>query len=231
MHFSTLNGFQASTLNGLAGLIKRMTLADRIKEAMGDRKPGAFAKAVGVTPGAVTQLLDGTTRSLKAETAVLMEAETGYRAHWIVLGKGPKKVGDGVPQEDQQLLDAYREVLLNLSDIPIAKRGPLIDAIQQAADASREAIAHHLARRDKVAASARATTSRSVATVSRGDGNHRQRSLPLSTVPDPFNAEPHEREAAFYRRVEKAPKARQARGDKPIAKRNRKATPSTTEKP
>ena len=51
-----------------------------------------LARATKKTPGAVTQWLDGTIKSLKAETANMMELATGYRAMWLVTGKGPKKV-------------------------------------------------------------------------------------------------------------------------------------------
>lgn len=147
MHFSTLKLRRASTLNGVAGLIDLMALADRIKEAMGTMKPGAFAKEVNVTPGAVTQLLDGTTKSLRAETVVLIEQKTGYRASWIVTGKGPKKLTDGMSQEERRLLSRYREVLQDLKAIPEPRRLSLLEQIQQAANETREA-AEHIARLD-----------------------------------------------------------------------------------
>jgi len=80
----------ASTLNSLGGLILGMTLADRIKEAMGVKTAADIARATRRTPAAVTQWMDGTTKSLKAETADLLEKATGYRAGWIITGKGPK---------------------------------------------------------------------------------------------------------------------------------------------
>lgn len=74
-----------------------MTLADRIKEAMESaRLSGAdLARATKRTPGAVTQWLDGTTKSLKADTANMIESATGYRAAWLVTGKGVKLVSQG----------------------------------------------------------------------------------------------------------------------------------------
>lgn len=69
-------------------------MAERIREAMGSMSPAELARAAKVTPGAVTQWLDGTTKSLKAEKAGLLEVATGYRASWIVTGKGAKKVHD-----------------------------------------------------------------------------------------------------------------------------------------
>lgn len=117
---------------------------------MGTMKPGAFARVVKVTPGAVTQLLDGTTKSLRADTVILMEEATGYRASWIVTGKGPKKVADGLRSEDRLLLTQFRHVLLNLKTIPEPKRVGLLQAIQLAADETREAAAH-IANLDKEA--------------------------------------------------------------------------------
>jgi len=83
-----------------------MTLADRIREAMGDMSAADIARATKKTPGAVTQWLDGTTKSLKAETAAMLQAATGYSASWLATGKGQKKPnlspepvsgGDGAP--------------------------------------------------------------------------------------------------------------------------------------
>ncbi|MBJ7263148.1 MAG: helix-turn-helix transcriptional regulator [Burkholderiaceae bacterium] len=54
-----------------------------------------IAKAAGVTKGAVNMWLTGQIRSLKLEYAVKIEEFFGYRAIWLVLGKGPKLVSDG----------------------------------------------------------------------------------------------------------------------------------------
>ena len=72
-----------------------MELKDRIREAMegANLKRLQFAKATNRSSGAVTQWLDGTTKSLKAETAELMEAVTGYSAKWISTGRGEKMAG------------------------------------------------------------------------------------------------------------------------------------------
>ena len=71
-----------------------MELKDRIREAMDGAglKPLQLARATKKSSGAVTQWIDGTTKSLKAETASALEKATGYRADWIVTGKGEKKV-------------------------------------------------------------------------------------------------------------------------------------------
>jgi transcriptional regulator with XRE-family HTH domain len=70
-----------------------MTLKDRIKEAIvGSEKSKAdVARACGVTNAAVTHWVDGSTHTLKADTALALEEATGYRARWILYAKGPKK--------------------------------------------------------------------------------------------------------------------------------------------
>jgi transcriptional regulator with XRE-family HTH domain len=77
-----------------------MTLKDRIKEAMESAglKHAELARATGKTNAAVTQWLDGSTKSLKADTATRLELATGFSAEWLVSGKGPKKrqAQDGV---------------------------------------------------------------------------------------------------------------------------------------
>jgi hypothetical protein len=97
-----------------------LTLADRIKEAFGNRKPAEIARAVKRSKGAVTQWLDGTTKSLKADTADAMETATGYRAAWIISGKGPKLTAESSRKgavfkeptpEEWELLAHWRHLL------------------------------------------------------------------------------------------------------------------------
>lgn len=73
-----------------------MSLADRITEAIlsSGKRPVEVARAIGRTPSAISQLMDGTTKSLKAETAERLQQATGYRSAWLVSGKGPKLVSD-----------------------------------------------------------------------------------------------------------------------------------------
>lgn len=106
----------ASALNSLGGLIHWMGLADRIREAMGARTPTEFARACEVTPAAVTFWLDGSTKSLRAEKAAMMERATGYRAQWIVTGKGPKKVGEsgGAAAREWPFSEDLRQRVLTL---------------------------------------------------------------------------------------------------------------------
>lgn len=61
-----------------------------------------FAREIGVSRSAISQLLAGTVHSLKAETALKIQDKTGYSARWLVLGSGPRKVSDverGIPKE------------------------------------------------------------------------------------------------------------------------------------
>lgn len=94
-----------------------MGLQDRIREAMGALKPSELARAADVTNAAVTMWLDGTTKSLKAETANKIEIATGYRAAWIVTGKGPKFI--------QQRLEGS-----NVDSAPSRRRVPIISWVQ-----------------------------------------------------------------------------------------------------
>ncbi len=55
-------------------------------------KPIDLARATGRTSGAVTQWLNGSTKTLKADTASRMEAATGYRSGWIATGRGQQRV-------------------------------------------------------------------------------------------------------------------------------------------
>jgi SOS-response transcriptional repressor LexA len=71
-----------------------MTLASRITEAIlgSGKRPADVARAIGRTPSAISQLMDGTSKSLRAETAERLQLVTGYHSAWLVSGKGPKLV-------------------------------------------------------------------------------------------------------------------------------------------
>lgn len=74
-----------------------MTLASRIREAMGGKSPADIARATKKTESAVSQWLDGSTKSIKGDTAAMLEAATGYRAAWISTGKGAKRAENVAP--------------------------------------------------------------------------------------------------------------------------------------
>jgi transcriptional regulator with XRE-family HTH domain len=75
-----------------------MALKDRIQEAMDGSTPklsrAQIARACSMTNAAVTHWLNGETKSLKADKALALEAATGYRATWILTGKGSKRVSE-----------------------------------------------------------------------------------------------------------------------------------------
>lgn len=104
-----------SPLKDLAGLIQPMGLAKRIEEVMGDLGPSEFARACGVSPASVTFWLSGDTKALKAAPVASMEEKFGYRASWIVFGRGPKKV-DGAPEVPWELSEDIRKKLVILRD-------------------------------------------------------------------------------------------------------------------
>lgn len=97
-----------------------MPLAERIKEVMGDMAPGEFAKACHVTPASVTFWTGGDTKSLRAEPVAWMELKFGYRASWIVMGKGPKKIGEQDPAS-WRFSDELQRAVIHLSDDEVAK--------------------------------------------------------------------------------------------------------------
>lgn len=94
-----------------------MTLSDRIKEAIAHsgKNQAQIAAETRKSPGAVSQWLDGRIKSLKADTANALERATGYRAAWLVTGRGPKMVSD----------------LRNVESAPIGShRIPLVSYVQ-----------------------------------------------------------------------------------------------------
>jgi transcriptional regulator with XRE-family HTH domain len=67
-----------------------MELKDRIKAAMqhAGLEKSALAARSRVSKGAVTQWLDGTTKSLKADKAESLATATGVSIKWLVTGVG-----------------------------------------------------------------------------------------------------------------------------------------------
>lgn len=97
-----------------------MTLSDRIKEAIAHsgKNQAQIAAETRKSPGAVSQWLDGRIKSLKADTANALERATGYRAAWLVTGRGPKMVND----------------VWNVESAPIgSRRIPLVSYVQAGA--------------------------------------------------------------------------------------------------
>jgi SOS-response transcriptional repressor LexA len=72
-----------------------MELKTRIAEALAIAKktPTQVAADTGLSDSAISQLLSGKTKNLRANSAVKLEASTGVRASWLVTGEGPKMSG------------------------------------------------------------------------------------------------------------------------------------------
>lgn len=70
------------------------TLAKRVIEARESvgMKPARFAVAIKITKSAISQIEDGTTKSLQLSTALSIQSLTGYRAEWLQDGSLPKKI-------------------------------------------------------------------------------------------------------------------------------------------
>lgn len=79
-----------------------MALKDRIREAMtaAGLTPADLARATKRTPGAVSQWLDGLTKTVKSDTALSLQNATGFNAVWIATGKGEKRAGNVEPGPD-----------------------------------------------------------------------------------------------------------------------------------
>lgn len=94
---------------------------------MGRLKPAEFARLIGISRSAMTQIKTGQTHSLKAETAFAIEEKTGYSARWISTGKGPQRIHrkpeDAIPNAVLELAKRIytmnkdrRELLLQIFD-------------------------------------------------------------------------------------------------------------------
>ncbi|MBB1061905.1 helix-turn-helix transcriptional regulator [Lysobacter spongiae] len=72
-----------------------MTLGERLTHARvesGYNEPAIAAHKAGISPSALYQLEDGTTKSLKGTTAVqLGRVYTDFRIEWLIDGSGPAK--------------------------------------------------------------------------------------------------------------------------------------------
>lgn len=78
-----------------------MTLAQRLAHARtesGFDEPSAAAKKAGITPSALYQLEDGSTKSLSGTTAVkLGRVYSEFRVEWLIDGSGPQRRDDPLP--------------------------------------------------------------------------------------------------------------------------------------
>lgn len=109
-----------------------MNLSARISEAIAGskKKKAQIARECEVSSGAVSQWLSGETKSLKGETAVLLEEATNYRAYWLLYGKGPKKRGDPVTIWPFPKIDLARYEALDEGDKGYVER-TFIKAVEE----------------------------------------------------------------------------------------------------
>jgi phage repressor protein C with HTH and peptisase S24 domain len=99
------------------------SLSDRIKEAMGKMSPAELARAAEVTQAAVTFWLDGSTKSIKGENALALERATGYRANWLISGKGPKRTDSAQPFDPQPQYAGRRSGARSIPIVGTARMG------------------------------------------------------------------------------------------------------------
>jgi DNA-binding Xre family transcriptional regulator len=114
MELSTLNGRQSRGVNPIRlRILNRMGLAERVDEAREAVKmrPADFARAVGISKAAMTLIKNGTTKTLKHETALAIQRVTGFRAEWVNNGALPKRA-NGHGGESAQALTAREEMVL-----------------------------------------------------------------------------------------------------------------------
>ena len=82
-------------------------MKDRISEAINSTGLSnvEFARRMGKSKGVVTQWLDGTIKTLKADTAHRMQEVTGYRSDWLVFERGEKLVDALHPDASMQTVN------------------------------------------------------------------------------------------------------------------------------
>jgi phage repressor protein C with HTH and peptisase S24 domain len=100
-----------------------MSLKERIREAMGKMTQAELARAASVTDATVTFWLNGTTKSINGEKAVLLERATGYRANWLITGKGPKRVESAQQSDDSPVYAGRRSGVRSVPIVGMAKMG------------------------------------------------------------------------------------------------------------
>ena len=109
-------------------------------------KPLQFAKATGVSSGAVTHWLDGATKSLNAETALRIQDVTGYSASWLITGRGEKLAADQPTKTANEFSPSATELALLFDLIPAANRikrakafSAAVSAILEVLDSAKDA--------------------------------------------------------------------------------------------
>lgn len=215
------------------------TYAERFKEGLarkGKTRRGA-ADAIGISVQAVGAIANGKSKSATAENNAKAAAYFGCDANWLATGKGspgwdeemyafgPGEITDHRAGSGQTLLaaemqvrailadEAVRQLLIDLADLPPARRSQILDMVHGYAEDARAAHEHLLQRKavaspapsptPSAAASRSGSKARRSMRIRIGDGNPEQGSLELRLVEDPFTAEPDQRELELYHRISK----------------------------
>ena len=177
-------------------------LAANIDRALKGHSPKVIAEKMEVTEQAVS----GWRRTGQIANYQLLPlaAAVGWTVEELLREGG--KAGDAKPPAPT-LEPAQLQLLEDLDVIAPSRQSKILDQIRQAADEAREIADHVRTRGSKVpAAAAKVQPQTSALTLTYGDGNALQGALPLSTVRDPFTAEPDERESALYEKFGRSPK-------------------------
>ena len=107
---------------------KHATLADRLKDAMGDEiSASELARACGVSPAAVSKWLDGTTKKLSADNYASAARALGVREEWLRTGRLPR---DREHVEEDRQVDRVIDLLSGLQG-PLAELASAIDQLSK----------------------------------------------------------------------------------------------------
>lgn len=216
------------------------TYAERFK--LGLERPGrtrrGAASAMGITVQAVGAIANGKSKSASAENNAKAATYFGCDPNWLATGRGePQWRETSDPAPTPTVIDpsagsgsflrageehvratlgdeAIHQLLVDLADLPAAKRSQILDLVHGYAEDARAAHEHLLQRKTgaptpSAAAARSGGSSRHSMRIRIGDGNPDQGSLELRLIDDPFTAEPDQRELELYHRIAKAKTHRQ----------------------
>lgn len=113
-----------------------MELKTRIAEALriANKSPTQVAAETGLSDSAISQLLSGKTKTLRANSAVRLTAATGVSTAWLVSGEGPQLV-QGFPVKNmlaeaaEQSVGIRVELLANSASMGLGAELQDVDAL------------------------------------------------------------------------------------------------------
>jgi transcriptional regulator with XRE-family HTH domain len=192
---------------------------DRQRKSLQPGSQEAAAQLLGFNQSALSQYLSG---RIPLNTPVLAKLcallETTPDSISPSLAEQQRHLGALLSMEPaprdyvqpQSLAPEIQQLLSDLGCLLPARRSEILDLVHQEANHVREVLAHHNRRHSTTttptAAAKRPGHSKASTVIRHGDGNPRQGKLPLTIVPDPFTAQPDQRELALYERIEAAQK-------------------------